>query len=73
MATFQTTPPTGCEEVAPLTEAEAAVIFDRAARRYLKMSKDEFLSRMASGYFQEHPELERRLDSVLFYLPLIRR
>jgi hypothetical protein len=56
-----------------LTPDEAAIVFERAVRRYLKMSTTEFLSRLESGYFRERPELERRLDSVLFYLPLIKR
>jgi hypothetical protein len=72
MATLQP-PPQSSEEVAPLTANESAIVFERVTRRYLNMSTAEFLSRLDSGYFQGHPELERRLDSVLFYLPLIKR
>ena len=57
----------------PLTTDESAVIFERIVRRYLKMSAKEFFERLDSGFFQIHPELEHRLDSVLFYLPLIKR
>ena len=56
-----------------LTNDEAARIFERMVQRYLKMSTCEFLKRLDSGYFRQHPDLDRRLDSVLFYLPLIRR
>jgi hypothetical protein len=56
-----------------LTKEQAEQLFDKMAQRYLKMSTTEFLARLDSGFFNEHPELERRLDSVLFYLPLIRR
>jgi len=73
MATIRPAAPTYSEEVAPLTESESAVIFERAVRRYLNMSSVEFLSHLDSGYFQGHPELERRLNSVLFYLPLVKR
>ena len=55
-----------------LTKDEAAKLFDQVSRRYLQMSADEFLGRLDSGYFSKHPKLARRLDSVLFYLPLIR-
>jgi hypothetical protein len=73
MATLQPAPPARSEEVAPLTANESAIIFERVVRRYLKMSTAEFLSRIDSGYFQEHPELQQHLDSALFYLPLIKR
>jgi hypothetical protein len=73
MAILQSALPTCSEEVAPLTADESAIIFERVVRRYLKMSTAEFLSRIDSGYFQEHPELQQRLDSALFYLPLIKR
>lgn len=45
-------------------------MFERMTRRYLKMSAADFLERLESGYF-EHPELNRRVSNVLFYLPLI--
>jgi hypothetical protein len=73
MATFQPTLPARSEEVSSLTVDESAIIFERVVQRYLKMSTAEFLSRIDSGYFQKHPELEDRLNSVLFYLPLIKR
>ncbi len=73
MATLQPTPPVVSSEVEPLTTEEAASVFDGVVRRYLKMSTDEFITKLNAGFFQTHPELERRLDSVLFYLPLIRR
>ena len=56
-----------------LTKEEAEQLFEKMARRYLKMSKAEFLKHLDSGFFLKHPELEHRLDSVLFYLPLIQR
>lgn len=46
-------------------------MFERMTRRYLKMSAADFLERLESGYFEEHPELNRRVSNVLFYLPLI--
>jgi hypothetical protein len=73
VSTLQPTVPRSSEDVPALTPDEAAIVFERAVRRYLKMSTTEFLSRLESGYFRERPELERRLDSVLFYLPLIKR
>jgi hypothetical protein len=73
MATIHPALPARSEEVSSLTVDESAMIFERTVQRYLKMSTSEFLSRLDSGYFQKHPELERRLDSVLFYLPLIKR
>lgn len=48
-------------------------MFERMTRRYLKMSAADFLARLKSGYFEEHPELNRRVSTVLFYLPLIQR
>ena len=72
MATLQPALPiTG--EVEPLTVDESTAMFERVVRRYLKMSAQEFFKRLDSGFFQGHPELEHRLDSVLFYLPLINR
>jgi hypothetical protein len=55
------------------TKEEASKLFEQASQRYLKMSASEFLDRLDSGYFSKHPNLARRVDSVLFYLPLIRR
>jgi hypothetical protein len=60
-------------EVPALSREEASRVFESVVRRYLKMSTTDFLGRLDSGYFHGHPEMERRLDSVLFYLPLIRR
>jgi hypothetical protein len=71
MATVICDPKT--EGAAALTTEEAVKLFEQAAQRYLHMSTDLFLDRLGSGYFNKHPELARRLDSVLFYLPLIRR
>jgi len=73
MATLQHALPNCSQEVAPFTADESADVFEHVVQRYLKMSTSDFLSRMESGYFAEHPELELRLDAVLFYLPLIRR
>ena len=72
MATLQSAPPTS-PEMPALSATESAAIFEGVVRRYLKMSTAEFLSRIDYGYFQDHPELAQRLDSVLFYLPLIKR
>ncbi len=55
------------------TKEQAAQVFEKMVQRYLKMSTPQFLKCLDAGYFSQHPELERRLDSVLFYLPLIRQ
>lgn len=57
--------------VEPFSQDEATSMFERMTRRYLKMSAADFLERLESGYFEEHPELNRRVSNVLFYLPLI--
>ena len=73
MATQSAIVPSAAVEVQALTKDEAASAFEGVVRRYLKMSTAQFLERLDSGFFRQHPELDRRVDSVAFYLPLIRR
>ncbi len=72
MPTLQATPQKS-SDLRPLTKEEATSVFEKRVRRYLKMSPDEFCNKLDSGYFNKHPRLARRLDSVLFYMPLVRR
>lgn len=55
-------------------QAEAGVdhaIFERASRRYLQMSTDEFVEKWNSGFFNEHPELAHKAAHVALLLPLL--
>jgi len=46
-------------------------IFERASRRYLKMSTAEFLEKWNSGFFKQHPELAHKAADVALLLPLL--
>jgi hypothetical protein len=75
MATLQ---PLICEpaeikDTGALTREQAERVFEKMVQRYLKMSTSRFLENLDSGYFNKRPELQHRLDSVLFYLPLLKR
>jgi hypothetical protein len=55
-------------------QSEAQVdcaIFERASRRYLQMSANEFLEKWNSGFFKEHPELAHKAANVALLLPLL--
>jgi hypothetical protein len=46
-------------------------IFERASRRYLQMSTEEFLEKWDSGFFKKHPELAHKAADVALLLPLL--
>lgn len=69
MATLQQAIPS--QDLSTLSPAEARGLFNSISIRYLKMTGEEFLSKLASGYFEEHPELAHKVDLVRFYLPLL--
>jgi hypothetical protein len=46
-------------------------IFERASRRYLNMSTEEFLAKWNSGFFKQHPELAHKAADVALLLPLL--
>jgi hypothetical protein len=46
-------------------------IFERASRRYLNMSMEEFLEKWNSGFFEQHPELAHKAADVALLLPLL--
>ena len=46
-------------------------IFERASRRYLKMSAEEFLEKWNNGFFKQHPELAHKAADVALLLPLL--
>jgi hypothetical protein len=57
---------------APQSEAQVDhAIFERASRRYLQMSTDEFVEKWNSGFFKEHPELAHKAADVALLLPLL--
>jgi len=57
---------------APQSEAQVdRAIFERASRRYLQMSTDEFVEKWNSGFFKEHPELAHKAADVALLLPLL--
>ncbi len=51
----------------------SAEVFERNCQRYLGIHTQDFLSKMDSGYFSEHPELADRAACVAILLPLVRR
>lgn len=51
-----------------LTDEQSWELFDRAARHYLDISGEEFLSRWESGYY-EAPDSEPGVMSVVILLP----
>lgn len=46
-------------------------IFERASRRYLQMSAEEFLEKWNGGFFKQHPELAHKAADVALLLPLL--
>jgi hypothetical protein len=57
---------------APLSDDSVdRAIFERASRRYLQMSTDEFLDKWNSGFFKEHPELAHKAADIALLLPLL--
>jgi hypothetical protein len=52
-------------------EAVDRAIFERASRRYLQMSTDEFVDKWNSGFFKQHPELAYKAADVALLLPLL--
>lgn len=50
---------------------EDRAIFERAARRYLQMSTEEFVEKWNSGFFEQHPELAHKAADVALLLPLV--
>ena len=54
-----------------LTRAEARAIFDRAARRALRMSGAEFLRKWDAGEFRD-PDSDPGVMEVVMLLPLVR-
>jgi hypothetical protein len=46
-------------------------IFERASRRYLQMSAEEFVEKWNSGFFKQHPELAYKAADVALLLPLL--
>ena len=50
-----TTPPSN-GQVKELTQQEGKALLDQAARRYLKMSADEFIQAWESGEFDDDPD-----------------
>ncbi len=66
--------PTAAREETPyLTEDEARAYFDASARRQLKMSGDEFVSKWRSGFFYSHPEMMCLAEDLAVLIPLAYR
>ena len=56
----------------PNSEAiEDRATFERASRRYLHMSAQEFVEKWNSGFFKQHPELAHKAADVALLLPLL--
>jgi hypothetical protein len=51
--------------------SEDRAIFERASRRYLQMSAEEFVEKWNSGFFKKHPELAYKAADVALLLPLL--
>ncbi len=51
--------------------AENYAIFERASRRYLHMSVEEFVEKWENGFFEQHPELAHQAADVALLLPLL--
>jgi hypothetical protein len=56
-----------------MSKAEALQTFDAAARRYLKMSGQEFLKKWRAGYFKGKRSIARQVDAVSILLPLVEK
>ena len=54
-----------------LTDEEDRVLFDNAARFYLRFSGEEFVERWDSGYYDEDPDRPDVVD-VAMLLPFVR-
>lgn len=50
---------------------DGRAIFERACRRYLKMSTEEFLGKWNGHFFESHPELAHKAADVALLLPLL--
>jgi hypothetical protein len=50
---------------------EDRAIFERATRRYLQMSSEEFVAKWNSGFFNQHPQLAHKAADVALLLPLV--
>lgn len=61
------------EPVEMFSEEEARELFDRMAWYYLQMSGDEFLQRWDTGEFQDDPDSNSELMSLVLLLPLVGR
>jgi hypothetical protein len=55
-----------------LDKAGTWSIFDAAARRYLRMSGDEFLKAWDAGAFEPDPDSHRGVMDVAILLPFVR-
>jgi hypothetical protein len=51
--------------------SEDRLIFERASRRYLGMSTEEFVEKWKSGFFADRPDLAYRAAKVALLLPLL--
>jgi hypothetical protein len=51
--------------------SEDRLIFERASRRYLGMSTEEFVEKWKSGFFTDRPDLAYRAAKVALLLPLL--
>lgn len=58
-------------EMAHIEQDEGRAIFERATRRYLGISTEEFLDRWKSGKFSSDPELAHKASRVALLLPLL--
>jgi hypothetical protein len=51
--------------------SEDRLIFERASRRYLGMSTEEFVEKCKSGFFADRPDFAYRAAKVALLLPLL--
>jgi hypothetical protein len=59
------------EAVALVEADEDRAMFERACKRYLQMTAEEFLGKWNSGYFDMHPEKAHQAADVALLLPLV--
>ena len=50
---------------------DGRAVFERACKRYLKMSAEEFLEKWNGHFFENHPELAHKAADVALLLPLL--
>ncbi len=50
---------------------DGRAMFERACKRYLKMSTEEFLEKWNGNFFEKHPELAHKAADVALLLPLL--